>query len=351
MAKNIIFSKNLQQDIALSLSECRHEHIFVIVDKTTEELCWEKVKKYLSLRKATLISIGSGENNKNIKTVNNVWQTLTQNNANRHSCIINLGGGMVTDLGGFAAATFKRGIDYINIPTTLLSMVDAAYGGKTGVNANGLKNEIGTFYPPTFVIIHPQFLETLDTKNMLSGFAEMLKHALLKNEKSWAAHLNFDILNPDLQQLQTLVEDSIKVKERIVRQDPLEEGARKALNFGHTIGHAFEEWALARKKKLMHGHAVAYGIICELYLSHTKKRFPAEKLRQTAQFINDHYGQLHFSCEDYDELIEFMKHDKKNEGKSINFTLLGDIGDVYVNKTASEDEIKEALDFYREGAK
>ena len=251
-------------------------------------------------------------------------------------------------MGGFAAATFKRGINFINIPTTLLSMVDASVGGKTGINFGGLKNEIGVFCDSKFVILDTEFLRTLDAENICSGYAEMLKHGLISDEKMWAELVGFDLAHPDLQQLQRMVGDSVAVKERIVKQDPHEHGIRKALNLGHTFGHAFESWALKRKP-VLHGYAVAFGLIPELYLSVVKTGFPTEKMRQTVNFIKENYGSLPITCDDYDELIELMRHDKKNQDGIINFTLLGGIGDIRINQSATIDEIKEAFDFFREG--
>ena len=278
-----------------------------------------------------------------------VWKRLGDGGATRHSCIINLGGGMVTDLGGFAASTFKRGVAFINIPTTLLAMVDASVGGKTGINFNGLKNEIGVFNDSEAVIINTGFLKTLDSDNIRSGYAEMLKHGLISDEEMWARLLTFDIRQPDLGVLQGMVAESIGVKERIVSEDPHETGIRKALNLGHTVGHAFESFALRRGKPILHGYAVAFGLVCELYLSCIKTNFPTEKMRQTVNYIKDNYGAFVFTCKDYDALLELMKHDKKNTAGTINFTLLGGIGDIRINQTATKDEMFEAFDFFREG--
>jgi 3-dehydroquinate synthase len=256
---------------------------------------------------------------------------------------------MVTDLGGFAASTFKRGINFINIPTTLLAMVDASVGGKTGINFNGLKNEIGVFNESRFVILNTCFLRTLDTENLLSGYAEMLKHSLIANEKMWAGHLNFSLeQDVESEEFALLLRQSVELKERIVTEDPKEQGIRKALNVGHTIGHAFESFAIQTHRPILHGYAVAYGIICELYLSVVKTGFPTDKMRQTVRFIREHYGSFPITCDDYDTLIELMTHDKKNTSGIINFTLLGGIGDIRINQSASKEEIKEALDFYRE---
>ena len=254
---------------------------------------------------------------------------------------------MVTDLGGFAASTFKRGINYINIPTTLLSMVDASVGGKTGINFRGLKNEIGVFNNAASVILDTQFLRTMDRENILSGYAEMLKHGLISNEPMWAELMNFDVEEPDLGKLRQMVADSVAVKQRIVTEDPTEQGIRKALNLGHTAGHAFESLALKRQP-VLHGYAVAWGLICELYLSCIKTGFPTDKMRQTVSFIREHYGKMQITCDDYPTLLELMTHDKKNYGGIINFTLLGNIGDIRINQSATKEEIYEALDFYRE---
>lgn len=348
MSQRVIISTNLESEIAEALAECEHDKIFVLTDETTVVKCWPVVKNYFSLRDAKVINIGATDTHKDLDTMVHVWKSLGEGGASRHSCMINLGGGMVTDLGGFAAATFKRGINFINIPTTLLSMVDASVGGKTGINFGGLKNEIGVFCDSKFVILDTEFLRTLDAENICSGYAEMQKHGLISDEKMWAELVGFDLAHPDLQQLQRMVGDSVAVKERIVEQDPHEHGIRKALNLGHTFGHAFESWALKRKP-VLHGYAVAFGLIPELYLSVMKTGFPTEKMRQTVNFIKEYYGSLPITCDDYDELIELMRHDKKNQDGIINFTLLGGIGDIRINQSATIDEIKEAFDFFREG--
>ena len=256
---------------------------------------------------------------------------------------------MVTDLGGFAASTFKRGIAFINIPTTLLSMVDASVGGKTGFNFGGLKNEIGVFRNAQSVIIDTCFLQTLDTENLLSGYAEMLKHGLLDTTAHWAEVIGWNVEDNRWRVTASAIATSVAVKERIVEADPQEQGLRKALNLGHTIGHAFESLALTTPSPILHGYAVAYGLVCELYLSVVKCGFPVDKMRQTVRFIFDHYGRMPITCDDYPRLLELMTHDKKNTSGTINFTLLADIGDIRINQTASSKEIEEALDFYREG--
>lgn len=349
MKQKVVISGNLERDLVSAISECEHDRIFVLTDETTQQLCWPKIKNFKALKDCTPIIIKATDTHKNLDTLAEVWQALSNGGATRHSLMINLGGGMVTDLGGFAASTFKRGIDFINIPTTLLAMVDASVGGKTGINFGGLKNEIGVFSDSRFVIINTQFLDTLDHDNICSGYAEMLKHGLISDEHTWAELVTFNLDNPDLSQLQRMVADSIKVKERIVETDPHEHGIRKALNLGHTMGHAFESFAMRRGTPILHGYAVAYGLISELYMSARKTAFPTDRMHQTVRFIRENYGTLNITCDDYPTLIELMHHDKKNTSGIINFTLLGNVGDIRINQTANEEEIKEALDFFREG--
>lgn len=349
MKQKVVISGNLERDLVNAISECEHDRIFVLTDETTQQLCWPKIKNFKALKNSTPIIIKATDTHKNLDTLSQVWQTLSNGGATRHSLMINLGGGMVTDLGGFAASTFKRGIDFINIPTTLLAMVDASVGGKTGINFGGLKNEIGVFSDSRFVIINTQFLDTLDHDNICSGYAEMLKHGLISDERTCAELVTFDLDTPDLSQLQRMVAESIKVKERIVEADPHEHGIRKALNLGHTMGHAFESFAMRRGTPILHGYAVAYGLISELYMSARKTAFPTDCMHQTVRFIRENYGTFNITCDDYPTLIELMHHDKKNTSGIINFTLLGNVGDIRINQTANEEEIKEALDFFREG--
>ena len=376
MQQHIIISNDIEHDLATAVAESEHDRVFVLTDDTTHECCLPKVAALLAQYDAVPITIAHGDQHKTLAALGDVWTALQQGGATRHSLLINLGGGMITDLGGFAAATFKRGINFINIPTTLLAMVDAAVGGKTGINFGGLKNEIGAFADARFVIINTCFLDTLDAENLCSGYAEMLKHALISDERMWAEHVNFDLSQPNLAELQRMVAESIAVKERIVAEDPHEHGIRKALNFGHTIGHALEEFALQQaggavvsarllplarartapnnqltpgNRPLLHGYAVAFGLIGELYMSARKAGFPTERLHQTARFIHENYTQTEFTCNDYPTLLNLMRHDKKNTSGVINFTLLHDIGDIRINQTATDEEIREALDFIREG--
>lgn len=348
MKQRIIISKQLQTELTEAIAECEHDRIFVLVDETTNKLCWSLVKDYLCLKDAQTIVIGATDRRKNLETLVHVWESLQQGKATRHSLLINLGGGMVTDLGGFAASTYKRGINFINVPTTLLAMVDASVGGKTGINFGGLKNEIGVFNDAEFVLLDTNWLRTLDEANIRSGYAEMLKHGLIADETMWAELINFNLAQPNLLQLASMLNKSVRIKERIVTEDPHEKGIRKALNLGHTFGHAFESWAMKRQP-VLHGYAVAFGLIAELYLATTQTDFPTERMHQTVNFIRAYYGSLPITCNDYPELIELMHHDKKNRGNEINVTLLGGIGDIRIDQTITEEDIKEALDFFREG--
>lgn len=346
--QKIVISEDLDAALSAAVSECSCDRLFVLVDETTGLLCLPVLEKLECMKDARRIVIGTSDNHKTLETVVQVWTELQRMGASRHSLLINLGGGMVTDLGGFVASTFKRGLSFINVPTTLLAMVDASVGGKTGFNFGGLKNEIGVFNNANCVILDTNFLKTMDTENLCSGYAEMLKHGLIDTEAMWAQLVSFDIERPDWKKLQTMVTASVAVKERIVLSDPTEKGLRKALNFGHTFGHAFEALSLTRKP-VLHGYAVAYGMVCELYLSARKVGFPLDKLHQTVAYIHEHYGKMSITCDDYPRLIDFMKHDKKNVGGRINFTLLGGIGDIKIDQVAKESEIVEAFDFYQEG--
>lgn len=346
--QDVILSENIGESLSAAIGNVAHDRLFVLTDETTLKLCWPLVSELPCLAEAQMITIGATDENKTLESLSHVWTELQRGGATRHSLMLNLGGGMVTDLGGFAASTFKRGIAYINVPTTLLSMVDASVGGKTGINFGGLKNEIGVFNCARSVILDTTFLRTLDYENLASGYAEMLKHGLISNVETWAELMRFDLQQADYELLRTMVAKSVAVKERIVDEDPLEHGIRKALNLGHTVGHAFESLAMAENRTVLHGYAVAWGLVCELYLSVRHTGFPKDKLWQTLQFVKENYGKFSFDCKQYDRLYELMTHDKKNTAGVVNFTLLGEVGDIRINQTATREEIFDMLDFYRE---
>ena len=346
--QDVILSENIGESLSAAIGNVAHDRLFVLTDETTLKLCWPLVSELPCLAEAQMITIGATDENKTLESLSHVWTELQRGGATRHSLMLNLGGGMVTDLGGFAASTFKRGIAYINVPTTLLSMVDASVGGKTGINFGGLKNEIGVFNCARSVILDTTFLRTLDYENLASGYAEMLKHGLISNVETWAELMRFDLQQADYELLRTMVAKSVAVKERIVDEDPLEHGIRKALNLGHTVGHAFESLAMAENRTVLHGYAVAWGLVCELYLSVRHTGFPKDKLWQTLQFVKENYGKFSFDCKQYGRLYELMTHDKKNTAGVVNFTLLGEVGDIRINQTATREEIFDMLDFYRE---
>ena len=342
-------SDNILQDLTALLREYIEDNIFILTDEKTKEYCLPRLFEIDKLRKSHFITILAGDENKNIDSAVQIWKYLSENGATRASLMVNLGGGMITDIGGFVASTFKRGMEYINISTTLLGAVDAATGGKTGINFLGLKNEVGVFAPAKSVLIDVEFFKTLDEQNLRSGFAEMIKHALIHNRESWNEVLSFDLDNIDFEALKSLLKKNIDIKERIVEQDPKEKDIRKALNLGHTFGHAFETYSYRINEPLLHGYAVMWGLLCELYLSHAKLNFPKEDLLNLRSLAKEYYGSFYFSCKQYDALYELMTHDKKNESKDINFTLLSDVGEIHINQTATKDEIFECFDYLREG--
>lgn len=347
--QKIIKVADLNKDLSALLEQISHDKLFVLTDINTDKLCYPLISKIPEISQAGKIIIGSGETHKSLETLSQIWHYLVENAATRHSLLINLGGGMLTDIGGFAASCFKRGIKCINIPTTLLGAVDAAVGGKTGINFNGLKNEIGAFAPAEAVLIDSEFFKTLNHNNLLSGYAEMIKHSLLNSDSEWKTIITYDFENVDYEKLKQLTFNSVKVKERIVEQDPFEKGIRKALNLGHTIGHAFESLSYTKNKPVQHGYSVAWGIVCELYLSHKHCNFPKEKFYPTVYFIRDNYPDFIFDCDDYEQLYELMRHDKKNiSADDINFTFLSDIGEVKIDQSATKEDIFESIDFLRE---
>ncbi len=344
--QQIIKSNQIADHLTAVLNGINYDKLFVLVDNHTQNLCYPLISPILAIQQAKRITIAANDSNKTLENLVHVWSFLTNNGATRHSLLINLGGGTITDLGGFAAATFKRGIAYINIPTTLLGAVDASVGGKTGINFGGYKNEIGAFHAPLHTIISTEFFNTLTQKDILSGYAEMIKHALIDSDETWEKTLNFNLQEIDYSLLNDLVMESVLIKQRIVQQDPHEKNIRKALNLGHTIGHAFESFALENNKPVPHGYAVAWGLAAELYLSHKLCNFPKETLDIVSEFILQHYGTFAFTQKDYDTLYQYMIHDKKNVGNTINFTLLSGIGEIKINQTADREMIEEALGYF-----
>ncbi len=281
------------------------------------------------------------EENKSLETVSRIWDFLFEHAITRRGLLICIGGGALTDMGGFAAATYKRGMSYINVPTTLLAMIDAASGGKTGINYRGIKNSIGAFAAPRATILCPEWLSTLSPQQFLSGFAEMLKTGLIDGQALWNGLLQYDLDKMDTASLSPLIADCMAVKLRIVAQDPQENGIRKVLNFGHTFGHALE-----RKMQVPHGYAVLYGMIAELYLSVTRLGCPREPLQQLTRLMLQYYGKPQCKCSDRDQLLALMQQDKKNEqAAQINCTLLQAVGTPLINQSISASDANEALDY------
>lgn len=348
MAQNIIFTNEVNQALEQVLESMDFNKLFVLTDVNTAHFVMPKFGTSLSKYGATNISIKAGDVSKNVESLTQVWKQLGEGGGTRRSLLVNLGGGMVTDLGGFAASTFKRGIKFINIPTTLLSSVDAAVGGKTGINFNGLKNEVGVFNEADAVIISTMPLFTLPIEEVKSGFAEMLKHGLLSGREVFERLLAYDFSKYNADELLVLLEESVNVKREIVRQDPHEKGLRRALNLGHTVGHAFESMAMKRQNPIPHGYAVAWGMIVELVLSHMQLGFDSDMLHRYADFVYSNYGAFHITCDDYPELISLMRHDKKSNSGEMNFSLLSGVGEIRINCEATEDDVKAALDIYRD---
>ena len=344
LKSNIDYTKDIENAFNL-LNISQIQKIFLLYDENINDFYHTLLDKFLP-NNITKILIKSGENYKTIETISFIWKKLTENKADRKSVLINLGGGVVCDMGGFAASTYKRGIEFINIPTTLLAQVDASVGGKTGFDFSGFKNQIGCFNNPSSVIICSEFLKTLDNKNFKSGFAEMIKHALVYDREHYTNILGCNIEKIDYKKLLNLTQKSISIKEYFVSNDPFEKNIRKTLNFGHTIGHAFESYFLDTDKEILHGYAVAYGIIIELILSYKILNFPLQEIEKINKFITETYGKISFTIDDYEALFGLMQQDKKNENNLINFTLLEKIGKAKINQTATEKEIFEAFDYY-----
>jgi len=344
---NIVFSQHLDDELKKIVQKYPAGKVFLLTEETAHRVCLPIIEPVMSEYNIQKVVIPAGEENKNIQSVGLVWDFLSTHSADRKSLLINLGGGMLTDLGGFAASTFKRGMDFINVPTTLLAQVDASLGGKTGFNFNGLKNEIGVFNEPIAVLINTYFLKTIDNQNFLSGYAEMLKHGLIKSYRHWQELLRYDLDSIDYETLQEIIAHSVAIKEWHVINDLTEQNIRKALNFGHTIGHAFESYAMKTGRPILHGYAVVYGMIAELYLSLRKCELELSDLESISSWLINKYGKFDIQESDFDALYQMMTHDKKNEGNRINFTLIAEIGRVEINVDCSKELIFEALEYYQ----
>lgn len=324
-----------------------YSKIFVLVDENTNEHCLPYFLANLPTEiEIEIIEIEAGEENKNIYTCIDLWHTLIELDADRKSIMINLGGGVITDIGGFVASTYKRGIDFVNIPTTLLAMVDASVGGKTGVDLGSLKNQIGVINEPKSVIVISKFLETLPTNQMRSGLAEMLKHGLIYDKTYWDKLKHLNNLNTD--DLDVLIKQSIEIKNKIVSQDLKENGIRKALNFGHTLGHAIESYFLESedKNQLLHGEAIAIGMILESYLSYKLEFISKDSYAEIKYIITDIFEIISFNESDIQNIMNLLIFDKKNEFGNVQFTLLNKIGESKINQIVDESLILLAFEDY-----
>ena len=335
----VILSNNTSQEVKLIINELKPHKIAILVDENTTKYCLP----LLNLKEISIIEIESGERNKTLKTCQQIWEFFTKLNFSRNSLMINLGGGVIGDMGGFSAAVYKRGIKFVNVPTTLLSQVDASVGGKLGIDFEGFKNHIGVFQTPYRVIIDTNFLTTLSEKEKKSGYAEVLKHALIKDKKYWEQlkKCSFEKLRWN-----EIVAKSVAIKHEVVQQDPKENGLRKILNFGHTLGHAIESFYLNTKQPLLHGEAIAMGIILESYLSWDKKMLKEDELDDILQMIKKTYT-LPSQLPTYEQLKPIFSQDKKNYSEyETSFSLINGIGKCVYDVQVTKQQIKKSIDFY-----
>lgn len=319
--------------------------VFILVDKNSEEFCLPLLFKYLpNLKYCNIIKIKPGENQKNIFNCIKIWKYLSEKKADRESLLINLGGGVITDIGGFVASTFKRGIKFINIPTTLLGMSDASIGGKTGIDLENIKNEIGLFKFPEFIIIDINYLETLCKKEIKSGMAEIIKHGLIYDLIFWKKINEKNLTKISTIELEELIKRSVFIKDSIIKSDPNEIGIRKILNFGHTIGHAIESYFIIKKKKLLsHGESIALGMLCESWISYKTNGLSKNNYQEIMSFLKKYYSMIEINKCDLNKIINIMKYDKKNKKNKINFSLLKSIGNCSYNYNVKDKLIKESF--------
>lgn len=342
----IYFNDQGLQELLRLLEEKRYSRIFVLVDDNTARDCLPVFKRWVNGAFVFhVIRIPEGELHKNITTSVHVWEELSETGADRNSLLINLGGGVVTDLGGFVGATFRRGIDFLNVPTSLLAMVDAALGGKTGVDLGVLKNQIGVILPPVMIWILPEFLKTLPERQRNNGYAEMLKHGLIADAKYWKELIREEVPSD----LTDLIHRSVEIKMQIVDQDLKESGIRKTLNFGHTIGHAIESYFLAHREEIVyHGEAIAAGMILEAHISNQLTGLPGEELESIRKEISARYPKLVFQPDDIRAIQDFLRYDKKNTHGQVLFVLLERIGAATIDVIVSDDLLDAAFAYYIE---
>lgn len=339
----VLIGNDFSEELINIIKKGNFSKIFLLCDENTEKYCLPIIKNLINIEQ--VITIPSGELFKNLDTCSDVWEVLTDENADRKSLLINLGGGVITDMGGFIASLYKRGITFLNLPTTLLSQVDASVGGKLGIDFKGFKNQIGLFNNALSVFIIPDFLKTLDNRQLLSGYAEVIKHGLIYDNDYWGVINSKKLSDHDLTYLITR---SVEIKNEVVNQDPLEKGLRKILNFGHTIGHAVESYSLANDSNpLLHGEAISIGMICESFLSYKVNYLTKEELNNIVNYINNIFDKYILKDDIFEELFELMKNDKKNNTNKISFSLINKIGSCNYDIYTEKDIIFEALKFYQ----
>jgi len=343
-----IFIGGVWEAFNVFLAQKKYTKVAVIVDENTSEHCLPLFLKNVEIPAPVVIQIPAGESHKTLETCRHIWNEMMKNDLERGSLTVNLGGGVIGDMGGFCASTFKRGMDFVQFPTTLLSQVDASIGGKLGIDFNEIKNSIGVFKNPQGVFIEPRFLETLPPREIRSGFAEIVKHALIANAQNWQ-HLQ-TIQALEGMDWRPFLSRSLEVKKQIVAADLFEKNIRKALNFGHTVGHAVESRALASSNPLLHGEAIAIGMICESWLSHKVAGLPLASVKEIADFLFRFYDPVLLDETDFTTFIELMRKDKKNEQSNINFTFIHPIGSARINQTCTDLLIRESMLFYNKRA-
>ena len=343
-----IFISNQNSSLIIKfISKNKYSKVFILVDSNTNKYCLDLfLEKHLSGIDFKIVKIKEGEENKNTKNLYSAWTKISKLGGDRNSLLINLGGGLVSDLGGFVASTYNRGIDFINVPTTLLSMVDASIGGKVGINIGMLKNQVGVFNYPKLILIDTSFLETLPKREINSGFAEMLKHGLIF-EKNYYKTLS-ELKNIDSKLSTELIYNSIKIKNEVVNRDPKEKNFRKILNFGHTLGHAIESHFLGKKKakNLLHGEAISIGMILESYISYKILKLPYEQCKNIKQTINNNFKKVKINKEDLKSIVRLIKFDKKNRGEKVLFVLLYEIGKIKIDIEVPKKIVIESFEFY-----
>ena len=342
----ILFGSEAYPALNQLISESQFSKVIVLTDSNTRTSCLPRFEEYVSqVSPREVLEFPAGETFKTLHTCLKLWEQLSELGADRKSLLINLGGGVVTDLGGFVASAYQRGIAFVNIPTTLLSMVDASVGGKTGVDLGPLKNQIGLIKNPEMVLIDPGYLRTLDNRQITSGFAEMLKHGLILDKDYWR---ELSTLNT-LDHLERLIPRSVQLKEEVVRTDPNEKGLRKILNFGHTLGHAIESHFLTQESRepLLHGEAIAAGMIMEAFISVSQCRMTEAECDEIKAVFLRFFPRVRITAEDRASILSLLRYDKKNTHGQVLFALLDAIGKARTDQTVTPELLNASFDYYK----